>query len=122
MQAVAWEQMESDQVNDKITRQMTNGASSTIARLVMKRDGFVPRHSHPNEQITTVLEGLFKLTFDDGEAVLQPGQVIVIPPNVPHAGRALEDSIVVDFFSPRREDWIRKEDSYFRAGGAAPQK
>ncbi len=37
-----------------------------------------------------------------------------IPPDVPHSVEALEDSVAVDLFSPRREDWIRGDDAYLR--------
>jgi unsaturated pyranuronate lyase len=121
MQAISWEQMELEQLNDKITRQMTSGASITIARLVLSRGGYVPRHSHVNEQVSLILQGCLKFIFDDGETLVRAGQVLVIPSNVPHAAQALEDTIDIDFFTPRREDWIRKEDSYFRASEPAPQ-
>lgn len=122
MQSIPWDQMELEQLNDKITRQMTNGASTTVARLVFKRGGYVPRHSHVNEQVSMVTEGLLKFTFDDGEVMVGPGQVLVIPPHVPHSAEAVEDTIDIDYFTPRREDWIRKEDAYLRTGESAPGK
>lgn len=122
MQAISWEQLENEKLNDKINRQMTHGVNCTIGRLVMRSGGYVPRHSHENEQISLVLDGCMRFIFDDGETLLRPGQVLVIPPHVPHAAQAVEDSSAVDFFTPRREDWIRKEDAYLRTGQPAPQK
>jgi unsaturated pyranuronate lyase len=122
MESIPWDQMELEQLNDKITRQMTNGLSTTVARLIFKRGGYVPRHSHVNEQVSMVTEGLLKFTFDDGEVLVGPGQVLVIPPHVPHSAEAIEDTIDIDYFTPRREDWIRKEDAYLRTGQPAPQK
>jgi quercetin dioxygenase-like cupin family protein len=46
--------------------------------------------------------------------VVQGGDVLQIPPNVPHMVEALEDSIATDVFSPPREDWIRGDDAYLR--------
>ena len=121
MEAIAWEEMELERLNDKITRQMTSGASSTVARVLLTRGAYVPRHSHVNEQVTMILGGCLKFFFDDGKEVLvKPGQVLVIPANVAHAAEALEDTIDIDFFTPRREDWIRKEDAYLRTGEPAP--
>jgi quercetin dioxygenase-like cupin family protein len=40
--------------------------------------------------------------------------VIVFPSNVPHAAVVLEESVVLDVFSPPREDWIAKTDAYLR--------
>ncbi len=42
------------------------------------------------------------------------GEVLVIPPNLPHAATALEDTLDVDVFSPPREDWLNKTDDYLR--------
>jgi quercetin dioxygenase-like cupin family protein len=122
MRAISWDEMEAEQVNDKITRRRTNGETVTVAKFVISRGGQVPRHSHVNEQVTMILEGALKFAFDDGETVVRPGQVLVIPPHVPHSALALEDTIDIDFFTPRREDWIRKEDSYFRAAEPPARK
>jgi len=42
------------------------------------------------------------------------GQVLRIPSNVPHSAEALEDTLDLDVFSPIRQDWIDKTDSYLR--------
>jgi mannose-6-phosphate isomerase-like protein (cupin superfamily) len=52
--------------------------------------------------------------FDDREVIVRGGEVLYIPANVPHSAVALEDTVDIDFFAPRREDWIRKEDAYLR--------
>jgi len=46
--------------------------------------------------------------------VVRAGEMIFIPSNAPHAAEALEDTVDLDIFSPRREDWIRKDDAYLR--------
>lgn len=121
MEAIAWEEMELERLNDKITRQMTSGASSTVARVLLAKGAYVPRHAHVNEQVTMILGGCLKFFFDDGkELLVKPGQVLVIPANLAHAAEALEDTIDIDFFTPRREDWINKEDAYLRTGEPAP--
>ena len=123
MEAIAWEEMELERLNEKITRQMTSGGSSTVARVLLARGAYVPRHSHVNEQVTMILAGCLKFLFDDGrEVCVRPGQVLVIPSGVPHAAEAVEDTVDIDFFTPRREDWIRKDDAYLRTGESAPKK
>jgi mannose-6-phosphate isomerase-like protein (cupin superfamily) len=67
-----------------------------------------------NEQYSWITSGLLKFVFDDREILVGAGEVLVIPANVPHSAVAMEDTVDVDFFAPRREDWIRKEDSYLR--------
>ncbi len=86
----------------------------TIARLEMQKGAAVPEHSHINEQISMVEKGVLKFFMEGKEQVVRAGEVLVIPPNVPHAVEILEDAVVVDVFSPSRQDWIRGDDSYLR--------
>jgi quercetin dioxygenase-like cupin family protein len=67
-----------------------------------------------NEQITTMESGRLRFIFDDQELVVQTGDSLQIPSNVPHRVEALEDSVALDLFSPTREDWIRGDDAYLR--------
>jgi unsaturated pyranuronate lyase len=110
----SWKTMEMEQLNDKLSRQMISGENATISQLVLKKGAAVPRHSHTNEQYSWIISGSLKFIFDDREVLVGAGEILVIPPNVAHAAVALEDTVDVDIFAPRREDWIRKEDSYLR--------
>ena len=67
--------------------------------------------------MTYVLEGCLRLTVGSaGETTydLRAGEVIHLPSNVPHAAVALEDTRVLDVFSPPREDWLNRTDDYLR--------
>jgi quercetin dioxygenase-like cupin family protein len=114
MHKSSWEKMESEQLNTLISRQMLSGERATVARLLLMQGAVVPRHSHVSEQFSLILSGALKFIFDDREVVVRGGEVLYIPANVPHSAVALEDTVDVDFFAPRREDWIRKEDAYLR--------
>jgi quercetin dioxygenase-like cupin family protein len=85
-----------------------------IARVLLKKGCIVPRHSHHNEQVTYILEGALKFELNDQEVVVRAGEVLGIPPNVPHKAVALEDTVDLDIFTPPREDWIAKTDAYLR--------
>ncbi len=110
----SWKTLEIEQLNDKLSRQMISGENATISQLSLKKGATVPRHSHMNEQYSWIISGALKFVFDDREILVGEGEILVIPPNVPHSAVALEDTVDVDIFAPRREDWIRKEDSYLR--------
>jgi quercetin dioxygenase-like cupin family protein len=110
----SWKTMEIETLNDKLSRQMISGENATISQLLLKKGAVVPRHSHVNEQYSWITSGALKFVFDDREILVGAGDVLVIPANVPHSAVAMEDTVDVDFFAPRREDWIRKEDSYLR--------
>jgi len=114
MQYTSWEKIESEKLSDTITRQMLNGEHTTVARIFLARGACVPRHAHESEQFSLILSGALKFVFDDGEIVVRAGEIVYIPPNKPHAAEALEDTVDLDVFSPRREDWIRKDDAYLR--------
>ena len=114
MEATSWEKVEVEKLSDKIIRQMINGEHTTVARMFLARGAVVPRHSHVSEQFSLILSGSLKFFFDDGELVVHAGEFVFIPSNVPHAAEAFEDMVGIDIFSPRREDWIRKDDAYLR--------
>ena len=106
--------MEIEQLNDKLSRQMISGENATISQLLLKKGATVPRHSHMNEQYSWIISGALKFVFDDREILVGAGEILLIPANMAHSAVALEDTVDVDIFAPRREDWIRKEDSYLR--------
>jgi len=117
--AKSWEALDTEKLSEVISRNMVSGEDGTLARVLIAQGGIVPRHSHRSEQYTMILAGALKFIFDDGELVVRPGQVLVIPAHVPHAAEALEDTVDIDFFAPRREDWIKKTDDYLRRGTRA---
>jgi quercetin dioxygenase-like cupin family protein len=114
LENTSWKAMEIEKLNDKMSRQMISGDNATVSQLMLKAGAVVPRHSHVNEQYTWILSGSLKFVFDDREIVVNAGEVLLIPPHLPHSAIAMEDTVDVDIFAPRREDWIRKEDSYLR--------
>lgn len=114
MEKTSWEKMEGEQLNKLVKRQMLSGDNATVARLLMTRGAVVPRHCHVSEQFSLILSGALKFIFDDREVIVRGGEVLYIPANEPHSAVALEDTVDLDFFAPRREDWIRKEDAYLR--------
>ena len=106
--------MPAEQLNPQITRRAVHTENLTIARLQLAKDAVVAEHSHVNEQIATVERGALRFNIAGRDLVVGAGQSVAIPSNVPHSVVALEDTTVVDVFSPRREDWIRGDDAYLR--------
>jgi quercetin dioxygenase-like cupin family protein len=108
------EKVKIEQLSSKITRQMFSGDHTTMALMSLVTGTHIPRHNHPSEQYTLLLSGVMKMIFDDGEIVLQPGELVFIRSNVSHVVEAPEATVSLDFFGPRREDWISKSDDYLR--------
>jgi len=118
MHKTSWKEMEAERISDLISRQMVHGESATVGRLLLARGAVVPRHSHVSEQYSLILSGALRFVFDDREVTVNAGEMLFIPSHVPHSAVALEDTEDLDFFAPRREDWIRKEDAYLRQNQA----
>lgn len=91
-----------------IVAKIVNCESMTVAHVSIKAGAVLPEHSHPNEQVVNVTEGELELTVEGEPHLLKPGVVEVLPPNVPHSGRAITDCSVIDVFHPVREDWLNK--------------
>lgn len=81
------------------------GERTMICQIIFAPGGDVPLHHHPHEQSGYVLEGTLKLTIGTGLLVLKPGETYVIPGNTPHAAAADEPTVVLDIFSPPREEY-----------------
>jgi len=111
-----WAAIPREELNPKAVRQAIHTERMTIARLVLRQGAMVPMHHHENEQVTIMESGALRFVFagrdKDREIVVRAGEVVQIPPYIPHTVEALEDSTVTDLFSPRREDWIRDVDAY----------
>jgi quercetin dioxygenase-like cupin family protein len=112
-----WADIPEEPLKGTITRRLISAERMMIAQVFLKKGDDVPKHSHHNEQISYVVTG--KLRFALGEhgereIIVGAGEVLVIPPNLPHAAVALEDTLDVDVFSPPREDWLNKSDDYLR--------
>ena len=78
----------------------------------------VPTHHHPHEQAGIVVRGKLELTIAGETKVLQPGEMYIVPGNVPHSARAIGGPVeVLDIFSPVREDYAKRLNSYMKPGG-----
>src|SRR5499433_2288749 len=111
---IAWNSVEQEKLNPLLDRQMITGEQLMLARVLLKKGCVVPEHSHVNEQVTYILDGALKFWIDGKEIVVRTGEVLTIPPNMPHKAEALEDTVDLDVFNPPRADWINKTDQYLR--------
>jgi quercetin dioxygenase-like cupin family protein len=116
-----WTEVPREELNEKTIRQVIHTERMSIARLLLKKGAIVGMHQHENEQVTMMKAGALRFVFGGSEAgheiIVRAGDVLRIPPNVPHMVEALEESMATDLFAPRREDWIRGDDAYLRNPG-----
>ena len=113
-----WATIPQEELTPKAVRQVVHTERMTIARLLLRQGAVVAMHHHENEQVTMLKSGVLRFIFggsEEGrEVIVREGDVLQIPPNLPHMVEALEDSMATDLFSPRREDWIWGDDAYLR--------
>ena len=67
----------------------------------------LPEHEHPHEQITTIVAGKMEMTVGGHTQLMQPGDVVTVPPNILHWAKVIgeEKAIAIDAWSPIREDY-----------------
>jgi len=111
---VAWNSVAVEPLNPLLGLHFVVGQNIMLARVLLKKGCIVPEHSHPNEQITFVAEGALRFWIDGKEIVVSAGEVLTIPPNLPHMAEALDDTVDFDIFNPPRADWMNKTNKYLR--------
>jgi quercetin dioxygenase-like cupin family protein len=84
---------------------MIHSKTMTLAFWEVEKGATVPEHSHINEQIMQVLEGDFEFKVAGVTKIYRPGELVVIPSNIPHSGKALTPCKLMDIFSPVREEY-----------------
>lgn len=113
-----WDQVPLEKMSDLISRKIVHLDKAMVAQVFLKAGAVVPEHHHESEQITYIIEGALKFELEGREVIVRAGEVLLIPSNVPHRAVALEDTLDLDVFSPIRQDWLDKDDSYLRAGSS----
>jgi len=83
---------------------MVHSGTMTLAYWDVDAGAPAPEHSHPHEQVMSLIEGEFELTVGGVTESLKAGAVVVIPPDAPHSGRAVTACRIIDAFHPVRED------------------
>lgn len=94
-----------EQISPLVQRQYLSGVQSTFVKWTVKAGGVFPLHHHANEQITWIVKGRCQVFSQGKKFEMTAGTILIIPPNVPHEFRCLEDTIDIDFFAPARQDW-----------------
>jgi quercetin dioxygenase-like cupin family protein len=114
MERFNWSAIEEEKMNPLLSRRVIHTGQMTVARLWLGKGAVVPAHHHVNQQVTMLQSGALEFEMGGERFVLKPGDVLVIPPNLPHRVTAIEESTATDLFTPAREDWIRGDDAYLR--------
>lgn len=99
--------LEWEVVNELVKRKiMAYDNSLMLVKAAFQKGGVGPIHHHYHSQITHIESGVFDVTIGDETQTLKAGDSYYIPPNVPHGATAIEAGLLIDVFSPMREDFI----------------
>ncbi len=78
----------------------------TFAHWTIEEGSSFPEHSHEHEQVLSMLEGILELKVGRETKILKPGDIAIIPSNVPHSGKAIKKTNAIDVFYPVRQDYV----------------
>ncbi len=100
--AIAWETV-GEGVRRKI---MAYDDKLMLVRVEFAKESIGTLHQHYHSQITHVESGAFEVSIDGEKKILRGGDAFYIPPNLMHGCVCLEEGVLIDVFSPMREDFL----------------
>jgi len=107
--AQRWDELKADSPMELLERRRVVGQRAMVAHITLRKGCQVPTHQHESEQFVCVLSGRIRLGLgaegsrERKEVILEGGGVACVPSFLPHSADALEDTVVIDVFSPPSE-------------------
>lgn len=103
-----WEKLEKTKVREGVLRSVVSGAKVMMVMNEIQPGTGPNPHSHSHEQMLYIIKGRAEVGVGDQKWIFGPGDVMVIPPDVPHVLKVLGDEPVLnlDVFSPIREEYL----------------
>ena len=102
-----WTRIPIEQLDAGIQRQMIVGENVMICRLRFAPNVVTPAHDHPHEQMTLVERGRVLFTIGDEQRIAKEGDVLHFPSGTWHGATMLDEEVIlIDVFSPIREDFL----------------
>ena len=98
-----------------LLRTLTYNKDATLCHFQLAKGSNVPIHSHVNTQVGFVISGKLKFTTEKGTFLAQSGDSYAFNPSEKHGAEILEDSVVIDIFTPDREAYHPKDEAYIPA-------
>lgn len=116
MEKRSWNQIKKEELSEEINRQMIWGKNLMAVRFELAPNSSISMHEHESEQLTLVQNGLITIQFSEHQEVtLGPNDMTIIPPMVQHSASAgPEGCVVIDLFSPIRQDFVDGSAEYFK--------
>lgn len=77
-----------------------------LVKAKFETNAIAEMHQHPHVQVSYVESGVFEITIDGKTKLLYPGDGFYVAPHLIHGGKCIQAGILVDVFTPHREDFI----------------
>jgi len=105
---VKYENVAGQDIGGGITRRiLAHSGAMMIVEATFEKGAVGTEHRHPHEQVSYVLSGSFRYTMEGETYELKKGDTYYVPPEALHGAVALEDSVILDIFTPQREDFLK---------------
>jgi quercetin dioxygenase-like cupin family protein len=91
-----WDDLPLEKVTEMVARKAIVGTRVLLTQSYLKKGAMVPWHAHRGEQMIYVLQGALKARLADRDVTVREGEVLAVPPAVPHQAEALDDTFVLD--------------------------
>ena len=102
-----WQDVPAQRIAEGIDRQLIVGERLMMCRLTLQPRVETAVHSHPHEQMTIIERGRARFTIAGDVRVVSAGDVLHFPPHVVHGATMLDEEVVlIDIFTPIREDFL----------------
>ena len=107
-QHLNWSSIPVERIAEGIERQMVVGENLMICRFRFAPFLVTPEHDHPHEQMSIVVSGRVRFFVEGYERIASPGDVLHFPPNCWHGATMMDEEVVlIDIFTPVREDFLK---------------
>ena len=85
---------------------LVHGQKTLMGQFKLSKGAKIPSHAHPHEQTGFMVSGKLRFTVDGEVVDVATGDSWCLPGGVEHSAEALEDAVVIEVFSPVRDDYL----------------
>ena len=107
MKLYKWQDVAVEQLGGGITRQLITTDNMMLSQIFVPGGVAFPAHRMASEQMTIVVKGSATDQSEQSRLEARAGDIVHIPAGIEHSDRVVEDTIVLDIFSPPRRDWLK---------------
>jgi len=97
-----------EKMTEGISRQiMGYDTNLMVVKVFFEKGAIAGLHKHPHQQIGYIEKGKFEFEIGDKKMILEKGDSFIASSNIMHGAKCLEQGIIIDTFSPKRDDFLQ---------------